>query len=52
MVEFLESSIFMLFIFLHSARDLALGPCTVNGFFFVNQTFAFCVFEKNATSNA
>ena len=45
-----ESNIFLLFIFLHFARNLLWDPCTVNSFFFfVNQTFASCVFEKTQT---
>ena len=46
MVEFPESSIFMLFIFLHSARDLALGPCTVNGFFLLIKRLFFVFLKK------
>jgi len=45
MIEFVESNIFLLFIFLCFARDLTMKPFIINSFFFfVNQTFTFCVF--------
>ena len=50
MVEFLESSIFMFFVFLRSARDLAVEPCTVNSFFFLLIKCLLPVFLKKHSS--
>jgi hypothetical protein len=45
--KFPKAAFFCPFIFLRFARDLAMESCTVSiFFFFVNQTFVSCVFEK------
>jgi hypothetical protein len=46
MVEFPESSIFMLFIFQRFAHDLAVGPCTVSSFFLLTKRLLLVFLKK------